>query len=206
MENRKVLAIDINDVLRDYSGKFISLYSKNIDKSFDKNNMEFKDNNFHSAFDMSKMERDEFMYEEFPLELFGFAKETNFTVAGLFNIWTANLTDYDEYPEVILMSCEEHDKAIPATFFFLSRSGVIVRKMYFPESTREAWDLADVIVTANPKLIKSKPEGKTVIKINTPYNEGVDAEHAYDSLNQLIEIDDRYKEDVKKFKEILDIC
>lgn len=202
MTKKKVLAIDLNDVIRNYSDKFITLYKKNIDKKFDDYDMEYIDNDFHSAFNMSKMDRDKFMYEDFPLELFGFATEMNSSLAGLLNIWVSNLSDYDEYPEVVLMSCGEHELAIPATFFFLSRSGIVVRKMYFPETSEEAWSLADIIITANTKLIKSKPEGKVVIKITTDYNSGVESEYKYNSLNELISLEKVNKE----FNEIIGLC
>jgi hypothetical protein len=44
------------------------------------------------------------------------------------------------------------------------------------------YDRCDILITANPNLIKNCPEGKTVVKINTPYNADVECRYSFDSL------------------------
>ena len=48
------------------------------------------------------------------------------------------------------------------------------------------WDKCDILITANPNLIKNKPEEKIAIKINMPYNVDVECKYSYDSIIDMI--------------------
>ncbi len=86
---------------------------------------------------------------------------------------------------------EEHDieivsreavKSIPSTLFFLSKLSCRATKFRFVMDYDEYWDGVDVLITANPKALESKPEGKISIKIKTSYNEDVKSDFELDSI------------------------
>ena len=44
------------------------------------------------------------------------------------------------------------------------------------------WDRCDVLITANPTLLSSKPEGKKCVKIKTDYNDGIQGDYEYNNM------------------------
>jgi hypothetical protein len=45
------------------------------------------------------------------------------------------------------------------------------------------WNEVDVLLTANPELIKNKPDNKLVIKFETNYNKDVESEFKISTLS-----------------------
>ena len=49
------------------------------------------------------------------------------------------------------------------------------------------WDKCDVLITAEPKLLENKPEGKIAIKIEMPYNKECQSDYTYSKLSEFLD-------------------
>lgn len=186
------IAIDINDVIRDYTRQFIKYYQKVIDPSFKIEYDEVDDFDFMNVFpfldkngEPDIVEYYKFKYDDCAFELFGRSNVMERTLPTDFNLWTQNtLKNFteDKIPNVILVSPFEMNLSIQSTLSFLSRIGVRVREYYFPTDSQTIWDRCDILITANPNLIKNKPENKVAVKINAPYNKEAEADYTFDGL------------------------
>ena len=184
------IAIDINDVLRDFTTQFKNYYIKGIDPSFE---IEDKDIN---SFDLSEVFpfKDKnayhmFRYIDYAFELYGRAEAMDKMLPYRFNDWTQKTLrnlDKENIPEIMLVSPFEIGKSIQSTYSFLSKISSSVREVYFPIDSYTIWDRCDILITANPNLIENVPEGKIVIKIDTPYNKSVECKYSFKSLMDVI--------------------
>lgn len=193
----KTIAIDVNDVLRDYTRQFIKYYQQGVDEDFEIEYDDVTDFDFMNIFpfvgsdgyqDINKYYQ--FKYEDYAYELFARADVTERTLSFKFNLWVQNtLRSFDEdvNPNVIIVSPFEMNLSIQSTLSFLSRIGVRTREFYFPTDSMTIWDRADILITANPNLIENRPEGKIAIKINTPYNKDAKADYEFDSITEVID-------------------
>ena len=205
-EKRKVIAIDLNDVIREYTKTFAKLIQRFVNENFDPDTFEPKTFEFWKEFGFeTKDEYLEFVYVDFSYELFGCANGTHRNVGARFNIWTSNdLMDIENYPEFIIVSPFEQGLTIQSTFFFLSKLPCRIREIYFPKNSATIWDKCDILITANPNLVKNCPEGKTVIKIDMSYNQ--DAETRFHFPTFMDVMDDPKQTVIKLFngEEIVD--
>ena len=64
--------------------------------------------------------------------------------------------------------------------------GTKIREIYLPTDSLTIWDKCDVLITANPKLLDNKPEGKVSIKIITEYNKENESNLSFYSLNDFL--------------------
>ena len=184
------IAIDINDVLRDFTTQFKNYYIKGIDPSFE---IEDKDIN---SFDLSEVFpfKDKnayymFRYIDYAFELYARAEAMDKMLPYRFNDWTQKTLrnlDKENIPEIMLVSPFEIGKSIQSTYSFLSKISSSVREVYFPIDSYTIWDRCDILITANPNLIENVPEGKIVIKIDTPYNKSVECKYSFKSLMDVI--------------------
>lgn len=196
LKNRMTIAIDINDVIRDYTRQFIKFYKKAIDPDFKIEYDDVTDFDFFNIFPFvnENNEKDKslyynFKYEDYPYEIYGRADVMERTLPSDFNLWVQNtLRDFDEEknPEVMIVSPFEMNLSIQSTLSFLSRIGTRVRNYYFPIDSKTIWDKCDILITANPNLIKNKPDNKICFKINTPYNQNVDCKYTFNTLSEVI--------------------
>jgi hypothetical protein len=76
----------------------------------------------------------------------------------------------------------EYGITIPATYWFISKLGCRAREIYLPVDSMTIWDKCDVLITANPKLLDNKPEGKKSVKIVADYNEECEADFTYNNM------------------------
>ena len=60
------------------------------------------------------------------------------------------------------------------------------------------WDHADILITANPIALDSKPEGKTSTKVICSYNKETKADFTIDSLENFISDEDLRQEIINK--------
>lgn len=117
----------------------------------------------------SKEELDNFIFIDYPIEIFGHAgisyntaftdlnkiiyenKEHNFTLVGL----------------------DELGKAKPATLFFLSKNGFMGNNIKFTMSTEidDLWKKCDLWITDEKRIIDLCPKNKKAVKFNTDYNQ-----------------------------------
>lgn len=168
------IAIDINDVLRDYTRQFKLQYQKFIDPYFDISDEEITTLDFYEIFPFeNEDEYKKFKYINNAFEIFGRAEAVDKMLPYRFNDWVQNYMrdfDKDNMPEIMLVSPFEANMTIQATLLFLSTIGARVREIYFPVDSQTVWDRCDILITANPVYLENVPEGKFVIKINKPYN------------------------------------
>ena len=143
--------------------------SENNDFKYDVIEPVYNDNLLNHYTFQSKEEFENFIFIEFPIEIFGHAgvsystsisdlnrmiyenKEHNFTVVGL----------------------DELGKSKPATLFFLSKNGFLGNSIKFIRSDdiKDMWDKCDYWITDSEKVIVGCPKDKEVIKFNTSYNQ-----------------------------------
>jgi hypothetical protein len=206
----KKIGIEVNGVLRDTIEKFTQIYQKYL---IDNNHNEFigqtfkidisgnteeiiqsEPHNYEILSDVTSLDltshfsfqnQDElysFMYEDYTMELFGHAPSTELNTFNLLNEIYYDLRD--NYDLTILS--DEIGKSKPATLFFLSKFGCLLEKIvFYSESTKNIiWDEIDILLTANPTLLLTKPVDKILIKFNTEYNKHIDSEYEINSLSE----------------------
>lgn len=179
------IAIDLNDVLRAYTRNFAKVFKHEYDHTFDPDTVEVKSSNLAEVFPFeSKTEYNRFVYQDYPFELFGKCDSVTKDVPASLTMWVNRLKDIDtEEPiDVMIVSTMEYGLSIQSTYFYLSKLGCKVREVYMPVDSLTIWDRCDVLVTANPKLLENKPEGKTSIKITTDYNGECPADETFGNV------------------------
>lgn len=174
------IAIDLNDVIRDYTGQFASYYKKNIDRTFDIDDVDVWTNDLQQIFPFnSKQDYLNFVYNDFPYEIYGCASAIHRNLPSRFTDWCKELEDLDEVPELCLVSTGEYDKTIGSTHFFLNKIGNKVRETHLLINEEKIWDKCDVLVTANPILLYFRPKDKISVKIEASYNVGVESDFEF---------------------------
>ena len=185
-----IIAIDINDIIRDTSGQFLKTYQKFINPNF-----ELDENGIYSFNQMevypfeSEDALIKFKYIDYPYELYARASVMENMLPYIFNTWCdKTLKDLDEenIPHIILFSPFEMALSIQSTLAFLSSNVFRCREYYFPTNSMTIYDKADIVITTQPSLIEQCPENKIVIKIETDYNKDIETQYSYKSLSSLI--------------------
>lgn len=198
VQKKTVIAITLDDVLRAKTVQIGKIYQKHLNPDIDLEDIDFDDNNYQEIFGFEdKYAWEKFLYEDYAYEIFG---EAGVCTKGLnleFNQWLLDLDDNEEDVSVILCNPYEFNASIGFTCFFLSRMATKCRGFFFPKDSSDIWNKCDVLVTADPKLIESKPEGKICVKIEMPYNEECKADITYESLSEGLK-GNRIMQDIKK--------
>ena len=176
------IGIEINGVLRNTVDKFEKTYQKfMIDKTDGMEEEELFD--YKITFPITSLDLkshftfqndDEyfsFLYEEFPMEIFGHAQSTEYSTFNDLNELYVQLRDNHD----ILIVSDEIGKSKPASLFFLSKFGCLIEKVkfYSNQTINSMWDEIDVLLTSNPDLILNHPDNKHIIKYNTDYNKEI---------------------------------
>lgn len=184
------IAIDINDVVRDFSNNFVRYYLEGYNREFDLSDFEFWTNDYTALFPFkSKQSYNNFVYNDYAFELFGKCGTCYRGLEQELNTWTEQTIkdiDTEEPIDIIFVSPMEYGLSIGNTYFFLSKLGTKVREVYLPIDSQTIWDTCDVLITANPNLLNTKPEGKVSIKIKTEYNNDSDANYSFNDLSGFI--------------------
>jgi hypothetical protein len=184
------IGIELNNIVRDLNKQIIKYYKKDINQSFDDKNVNYNVTNVIDSIDFkSKKAKFEYMYVDYPYEIFGCAPTTHRNLAVTINNWLISLGNKeDDKYDVKLFSLKEEALSIQSTYYFLSKIGCRVREMFFPKDGIEMWDKCDVIITLNERIIDNKPEGKVVVLINKDDNKNLQekVDLHYDSLFDLI--------------------
>ena len=191
------IAIEINGVLRNTLDKIQQTYQKYmIDKT---DGIEDEDSivreiklpidslelRNHFTF-IDDEELYSFLYEDFPMEIFGHSQSTEYSTFNDLNEIYINLRDNHD----LLIVSDEMGRSKPASLFFLSKFGCQLEKVKFYSNLtiNSMWDEVDVLLTANPSLLLNKPNGKTVVKYKTIYNQDVKSEYEIETLKEFDEI------------------
>lgn len=176
------LAIDLNDVIRDYSRNFVKYFKKGINHAFDEDGVEFYTNDMSILLPFSSNEQyRRFVYEDYPFELYGKCPTVEQNLARDLNEWI-EFTLPDDDIEVMFVSPMECDLTIQSTYSFLAKIGSRVREVYFPIDSATVWDKCDALITANPRFFGTKRDDKKIIKVNKDYNKECLADMEYNSL------------------------
>jgi len=212
------IAFDINDVLRNTYVKASEIYQKfYVDEFqeektsvFDEEKEEFIEIDLEDEFkyelnmpieDKSKLiekfkfksEEDlsNFFYVDFPMQIFGHAPSIdNKTFQSLNEIYEDLRDDHN-----LSIISYEVLKSKPASLFFLSKYGCLIETIKFYSNTTfdNIWKDHEIIVTADPEIIKSKPKNKTVIKLGTTYNKDFNADYEISEINDLKDLYNQLK-------------
>lgn len=189
------IAIDLNDVIRDYSNNFVSVYLNYFNSEFDTTDFEMWTNDMQSLLEF-KTDRayQKFVYEDFTFELFCKCGTCTKKLPQELKKWIDSLSevDVDEPVEMMVVSPMEFGTSIYYTYTFIGNLGCNIREVYLPMDSRTVWDKCDVLVTANPIFFLSKPEDKKIIKISTEYNRDYEGDYNYNRLSEFL------NEDIKK--------
>lgn len=186
----KIIAIDINDTIRDNLYQFRKVYQKFIDPTFEIELEDISDYDFYNIFPFENRDAyNEFKYVDCPFELYARAECCDKNLLIKLNDWLNNtLRDFEEedIPNVMYVSPMEMGLTIQSTLGFLNRICTRVREYYFPTDSLTIWDRCDILITANPKLIENCPENKTVLVVTTPYNKNIESNYRFKSLMDII--------------------
>jgi len=210
----KRIGIEVNGVLRDTFGKFRQIYEKHMIENYESENinqtftMDISGNTSLDGvedeftyeiiepidtFELKnhfKFKSDEelydFMFNDFPMQIFGHAGSTEtFTFNDLNNFYTKNRDEY----EIFIVS-DEIGKSKPATLFFLSKFGCLIEniKFYSNSTLDNMWDTIDILLTSNPNLITTHPNNKVLVQYVTEYNKNIDNKYKIDKLGDFDEL------------------
>lgn len=187
------IAIEINGVLRNTIDKIVQTYQKYmIDKT---DGIEDEESFKYEIIlpvtsltlqDHFKFQNDEelysFLYEEFPMEIFGHSQSTEYSSFNELNDIYVNLRDNHD----LIIVSDEIGKSKPASLFFLSKFGCQLEKVKFYSNLtiNSMWDEIDVLLTSNPALLLEHPEDKTIIKYQTDYNKQIDTKYSITELKE----------------------
>ena len=178
------IGIDINEVLRDFIGQLAYTYEKYIGEvDIDKNPVDSFDLINHFKFKTID-EMNKFLYLEASLEIFGHADQLHENLMNQFNMFLMDTKDEEEH-EIIITS-KEVAKSIPSTYFFLSKLGCRVEQINFVQNYEDIWGNVDLLITANPRALETKPNDKISIKINSSYNKESKSDFELDSILEFI--------------------
>ena len=92
---------------------------------------------------------------------------------------------------------KELNNSKPATLFFLSKLSAKINNIIFVREYHQKWDHVDILLTANPTALQTKPQDKISIKVINEYNKNINADYTIVDLKELID-------DKKTFEKILE--
>lgn len=196
------IAIDLNDVVRDFSTNFLRYYCERYNHEFNLDDFEYWTNDMSALFPFASDNAYlNFTYSEYAYELFGKCNTCEPSLVSSFGNWADNIIpnmDLEEPVELMIVSPKEYGLSIGATLFFLSKIGCPVREIYLPSEAMTIWDKCDILVTANPDLLNNKPDGKIGIKIKKEYNKEANSNYEYSRFSDFLKDEDLIKSMIKK--------
>jgi hypothetical protein len=185
------IGVELNHVVRNINKQILKYYAKEFDPSMDWEELDENVDVFEKYCKFkSKYEKNNFIYIDYPYEIFGCANTVEKKLAVKITNWLSEITNIeDEDIRIIFYSLDEDAITIQSSFFFLSKIGARVRKVIFPKSIDEVWEECDAVITARNEFFeKETPAGKKIILINREFNEG-NKDKAflnYDNLSDVI--------------------
>ena len=197
------IALDLNDVIRDHSDNFVKVYLMNYNHEFNLDDFELWSNNMQEVLEFKNEKAyQNFTYEDYAFDIFGKCDVCTRNLSVELNKWINSLGDYDldEPIEVIIVSPMEFGNSINYSYFFISKLGCQIREVYFPMDSMTIWDKCDVLITANPKLIESKPNGKITVKIEKDYNKDYQGDLNFKTLSNFITNEENTNSLIEKIK------
>lgn len=191
------IGITIDGVIRDFITKFELVYDKYFpveEEDTPKRSIDSLDLLEYFTFSGGTSELNKFMYVDAALEIFGHANEKKLNSVEHLNQLHNLLEDMGHTPIVI---SKELNNSKPATLFFLSKLSAKINNIIFIREYDKKWDHVDILITANPITLETKPVGKVSIKVINKYNKNVKADYTIVDLKELLN-------DKKTLQKILD--
>ena len=189
------IGVELNHVVRNINKQIIKYYAKEFSPETDIDEIDDKEDVFKAfAKFNSNYEKNNFIFIDYPYEIFGCASTMEKKLAVKITNWLADISNIeDEDIRIVFYSLNEGELSIQSTYFFLSKIGTRVRKVFFPKNIDEVWDECDVVITARDEFFEKEiPEGKKIVLINRPFNKEVKdkAFLNYDNLSEIITDED----------------
>ncbi len=119
---------------------------------------------------------------KYAFQVFGQAEEFKGACDAVNRIQGYGL-DNEVYKTVFISSI--NSAAIPATFHFLAKNASRIRDVKFINDDYEKWDYCDIMIDCVPETIQNVPKGKTIIKIEQPFNKWDNVEHTFKSIKEI---------------------
>ena len=181
-----IIGINIDGVLRNHLNKLIITHKKYHQSEIDVKDIVDYDLEKYFKFTDDDDSLDKFLYEDCSLEIFGSADEIEDNVITKLNTF---ISKNREKLTVKIMT-RECGRAIPATLFFLSKTGSMCKEIKFINSYEEMWDECDILVTTFPKVLETKPKNKISIKVERNYNKKIKSNKIIKNLSDFLEDED----------------
>ena len=181
------IGINIDGVLRNYLEKFISTHKKYYGSEV--NIKDIVDYDLEKYFNFDGDDNTEpsslpkFLYEDCSLEIYGSADEIEEHVVTKLNTF---ISQNQENIKVKILT-RECGRAIPATLFFLSKTGSMCKNIKFVSSYEDMWEECDILVTTFPKSLETKPKNKISVKVERHYNKKIGSDYTIKTLSELLE-------------------
>lgn len=185
------IGIDLDHVIRDINRQIVKCYQRDFDESIDIDDLDYKDDVIKKVckFESSK-EVKRFLYEDYPLEIFGHANQMSRNLSRDINQWLQDLTNQEEYDvDIFFFSMKEFNLTIQSSYFFLSKIGSRVRKVVFPKNIDELSSCGDVFITAYPDTaeeLNKNRKGVIFIKMNFNKNGEKYANVVFNDLKEFL--------------------
>jgi hypothetical protein len=198
-----IVGITINNILRDHISKLKDLYEFEFEKeaiepinpfnlstSFPDihsdvespefkpdEEVEFTENKKDGSFNLEK-----FLYDDACFEVFGRTDETE---PGIIK----EISDFSNKNKInILLLNNESQRSKAATLFFLSKNYYNLEQIIFPKKWKDFWAHCDILVTDNPKILRTKPKGKTSIKYQNEFNIDIKSDYTIINTKELFKL------------------
>lgn len=189
------IGVELNHVIRNINKQIIKYYAKEFSPETDIDEIDDKEDVFKTfAKFNSNYEKNNFIFIDYPYEIFGCASTMEKKLAVKITNWLTDISNIeDEDIRIVFYSLNEGELTIQSTYFFLSKIGTRVRKVFFPKNIDEVWDECDAVITARDEFFEKEiPEGKKIVLINRPFNKEVKdkAFLNYDNLSEIITDED----------------
>ena len=186
------IGITIDGVIRDFITKFGLVYDKYypvIDEETGDNitiEREIKDLDLLKYFKFSggTQELNTFLYVDAALEIFGHAGEVKLNSIEHLNQLHNLIEDLGHTPVII---SKELNNSKPATLFFLSKFSSKINNIIFVRDYDDKWDQVDILITASPQTLSTKPSGKISIKVINTYNKDNVSDYTIIDLKELLD-------------------
>jgi hypothetical protein len=185
------IGVELNDVVRDIKKQMLKYFKKEFGSDYDPDDIESSEDIFEKGYIKFNSKKDEknFIYIDYPYELFGCAKPMEKNLPTKINQWLTDMSNIDDEEfRVIYFSMDEEALTIQSSFFFLSKIGTRVREVLFPQNIDEIKGKFDFVVSANNDIINKLGEnGVKTIKIKKDWNTETKCDFEFDSLSDVVD-------------------
>lgn len=181
-------------IIRDYNlEEWVKFPEEEIVRQEIEFNPDFNEKDFirsDSSFELQEVKDEgitveDFIYDKCCLEIFGYADEVIDGAVQTLN----DVALYNTGKHEFIITSREAGRSVSATLFFLSKTGCMIPNIKFTIGTTDCWSGVDCMITDNPEILQSKPEGKLTIKIERPFNQDIQSDYSINTMKELDSLD-----------------